>query len=119
MYNVALSESVFDDYVMNPYSIEGNQLMGSQSSLNSLIFRAPLGSVLDNYSSTTRISLHPSYTTYPSTGSWAASGSLYYLSGSYSFVANRETIYFDQFPAGIKSLINLNNELSKYLTNRI
>jgi len=106
MYNVALSESVFDDYVMNPYSIEGNQLMGSQSSLNSLIFRAPLGSVLDNDSSTTRISLHPSYTTYPSTGSWAASGSLYYLSGSYSFVANRETIYFDQFPAGVKNAIS-------------
>jgi hypothetical protein len=106
MYNIAISESVFDDYVMNPYSIEGNQLMGSQSSLNSLIFRAPLGSVLDNDSSTTRISLHPSYTTYPSTGSWAASGSLYYLSGSYSFLTNRETIYFDQFPAGVKNAIS-------------
>jgi len=106
MYNIAISESVFDDYVMNPYSIEGNQLMGSQSSLNSLIFRAPLGSVLDNNSSTTRISLHPSYTTYPSTGSYAASGSLYYLSGSYSFAANRETIYFDQFPAGVKNAIS-------------
>jgi len=106
-YKTAISESVFDDYVMNPYSIEGNELMGSQSSLNSLIFRAPLGSVLDNYSSSLRTSIHPSITNYPPTQSFKISGSSnYYVTGSYSFVPNKEIIYLDQFPAGIKNAIS-------------
>jgi hypothetical protein len=53
---------------MDPYSIEGNLLSGSQSSLSSLKFRAPLGTMLDNdTSSIVRISIHPSYTSNPST----------------------------------------------------
>jgi len=106
-YKTAISESVFDDYVMNPYSIEGNELIGSQSSLNSLIFRAPLGSVLDNYSSSFRTSVHPSITNYPPTQSFKISGSSnYYVTGSYSFIPNKEIIYLDQFPAGIKNAIS-------------
>jgi hypothetical protein len=106
LYTTQLSESVFDDYVMNPYSIEGNQLLGSQSSLNSLIFRAPLGSVLDT-SGSTRVSIHPSITNFPSTESFSfISSSVYYLSGSYLFVPNREVMYLDQFPAGIKNIIS-------------
>jgi len=106
-YNIPLSESVFDDYVMNPYSIEGNQLTGSQSSLNSLIFRAPLGSLLDNNLTSSRTSSHPSYTNYPITESFiTASSSTYTLVGDYSFIPNREIIYQDQFPSGIKNSIS-------------
>lgn len=106
-YNTQISESVFDDFVMNPYSIEGNQLTGSQSSLSSLIFRAPLGTLLDNNSNTSRTSSHPSYTNFPITESFiTASSSIYTLNGSYSFIPNREIIYQDQFPSGIKNAIS-------------
>ncbi len=43
-YNTAINESVFDDYVMNPNSIEGN---GINQSPNQLAFRASLGGELD------------------------------------------------------------------------
>ena len=102
-YEAQLSESVFDDYVMNPYSIEGNNIT---SSLNTLIFRAPLGSVLDT-SGSTRTSIHPSITAFPSTQSFFFPGSsTYKLSGSYQFLPNREVMYLDQFPAGIKNIIS-------------
>jgi hypothetical protein len=105
-YTTKISESVFDDYVMNPYSIEGNELMGSQDSLNSLIFRAPLGSVLD-ISGSTRTSIHPSITAFPPTQSFFFIGSSNYkLSGSYQFLPNKEVMYLDQFPAGIKNIIS-------------
>jgi len=42
-YNTPISESVFNDFVMNPTSIEGNNITGS---FNSLTFRAPLGNEL-------------------------------------------------------------------------
>jgi hypothetical protein len=45
-YNLPLSESVFDDYVMNPESIEGISISGSGSSFATLAFRAPLGNEL-------------------------------------------------------------------------
>jgi len=47
-YSTKISESVFNDFVLNPYSIEGNTITGSQSSHQSLLFRAPLGSDLKN-----------------------------------------------------------------------
>jgi len=111
-YNVSLSESQFNDYVMNPYSIEGNSLNGSQTSLNSLKFRAPLGTLLDT-SGSTRTSTHPSITVNPSTASFAA-GSTYYLSGSYSFSPNYEITYQNQFSAGIK---NATTEKIKIVNN--
>jgi hypothetical protein len=105
-YTTAIDESVFDDYVMNPYSIEGNELIGSQDSLSSLIFRAPLGSVLD-ISGSNRTSIHPSITNYPPTQSFFFTGSSNYkLSGSYQFLPNKEVMYLDQFPAGIKNIIS-------------
>jgi hypothetical protein len=65
---------------MDPYSIEGNLLSGSQSSLSSLKFRAPLGTMLDNdTSSIVRTSIHPSYTSNPSTESFTL-GSHKYVS---------------------------------------
>ena len=106
-YSYALSQSVFDDYVMNPYSIEGNQLEGAQSSPNSLYFRAPLGSVLDNdITQTTRTSVHPGISQYPVTQSFITGDSFYYLSGSFSFESNYETVYQDQFAAGVKNAVS-------------
>ncbi len=102
-YKTKLNESVFDDFVMNPHSIEGNELEGDNS-YNSLIFRAPLGSVLENNTSASRISVHPSINTTQSFG--LAGSSIYTLSGSYTFVPNREIYYYDQFPAGIKNIVS-------------
>jgi len=48
-YSTPLSESVFNDFVLNPCSIEGNEITGSQSSHESLLFRAPLGTDLKTY----------------------------------------------------------------------
>jgi len=104
-YNIPLSESQFNDYVMDPYSMEGNLLSGSQSSLSSLKFRAPLGTMLDNNtSSIVRTSIHPSYTSNPVTQSFT-SGSTYYLSGSFSFTPNTEVTYQDQFASGLKNAV--------------
>lgn len=92
-YTVPLSQSVFDDYVMNPYSIESSEY---------LAFRAPLGGELYIDSS----SIHPKVT-----GSWTPTSSFssdnnFYLSSTSSFIANTETIFLDQFPAGIRNAIN-------------
>ena len=104
-YNIPLSESQFNDFVMDPYSIEGNLLSGSQSSLSSLKFRAPLGTMLDNdTSSIVRTSIHPSYTSNPVTQSFT-SGSTYYLSGSFNFTPNTEVTYQDQFASGLKNAV--------------
>jgi len=106
MYTTYLPQSSFNDYVMNPYSIKGNSITGSESAFSALIFRAPLGTVLDNSASlTTRTSIHPSITQYPVTQSFVTGNSTYYLSGSFSFVSNEETIYQDQPIAGIKNAI--------------
>ena len=117
-YNTQVSQSVFDDYVMNPYSIESNQLSGSQSSYNSLIFRAPLGSVLDISSEpepldsslyfSTRNSIHPKapVTLFTNNNYNMYFDSTYTLSGSYSFLPNTEVMYLDQFPAGIKNIVS-------------
>ena len=113
MYTTYLPESSFNDYVMNPYSIKGNSLTGSESAFNALIFRAPLGTVLDNSASlTTRTSIHPSITQYPVTQSFVTGNSTYYLSGSFSFVSNEETIYQDQPIAGIKNAITEKIQIS-------
>jgi len=46
-YSNAISESVFHDFVMNPESVEGNAITGSQSSFDIVNFRAPLGNELE------------------------------------------------------------------------
>ena len=128
LYTTYLSEFSFNDYTMNPYSIRGNYETGSESSFNALMFRAPLGTVLDNSASlTTRTSIHPSITQYPVTQSFITGNSTYYLSGSFSFTSNEETIYQDQPVAGIKnavtekiqitpSVIPSGSVLSQYIT---
>lgn len=109
-YRLNLSEQRFDDFVMNPYSIESNQVQGPQNTINKLIFRAPLGTMLDSGSDTVRTSIHPSISTIPPTQSFkingGASGSTYYLQGTYSFVPQTEVIYQDQFDAGVKNSVS-------------
>ena len=98
-YTVPISESVFDDYVMNPNSIEGN---GTNQGPNQLAFRASLGGELYTGS----VSIHPKVT-----GSWAttssfASNSNFSFNSTPTFTANSQSIFFDQFPAGIKNPIS-------------
>ena len=98
-YKTALSESVFDDYVMNQLSAEGNSL---NSAPLDLVFRAPLGSELNTGSLE---SVHPKIT-----GSWTvtqsfASDSNFAFSATPTFVPGTEYIFLDQPAAGIKNRI--------------
>jgi len=99
-YTNALSQSNFDDYVMNPYAIDGNYV---NSAPYVLAFRAPLGSDLITGSTT---SIHPKIT-----GSWVAtssfaSNSSYYYKSTPAFEQNTEVIFVNEFPAGIKNRIS-------------
>ena len=47
-YSNDISTEVFYDFVMNPESIEGNNITGSESSFDIVNFRAPLGNELEN-----------------------------------------------------------------------
>jgi hypothetical protein len=98
-YVPTISASVFYDYVLNPYSSEGN---GINSSPNELMFRADLGTLSDTGS---RESIHPkvSGSTVYITSSFA-SNSNFYLSSSY-FVANKEIINENQLISGIKDRV--------------
>jgi hypothetical protein len=98
-YKNALSESVFDDYVMNPNSIEGNQ---TNTSPSELVFRAALGGELY----TASLSIHPKVS-----GTWATTSSFVGTSGFYykntpTFVTNVETVFYDQVPAGIQNAVS-------------
>lgn len=100
-YNTRISESVFDDYVMNPNSIEGN---GTNQGPNQLAFRASLGGEL--YTGST--SIHPKVT-----GSWAATQSFsngptsdFTFNTTPVFVSNTQSVFFDQPPVGIKNPIS-------------
>lgn len=92
-YTLPISESNFDAYVMNPYSIESSE---------NLAFRATLGGELY----TASISVHPKVT-----GSWVttssfASDSIFYTSSGGEYIPNTEVFYFDQVPAGIQNAIS-------------
>jgi hypothetical protein len=98
-YNTVLSESVFKDYIMNPYSSEGNNL---NSSPDQLAFRLTLGGELYTGS----VSIHPKIT-----GSWIATSSFTTnSSASFAstpiFVPNEEQFFFDQPVVGIKNAIS-------------
>jgi len=102
-YNVPLSESAFNAYVMNPNSIEGNTISGAQSSKNSLFFRLPLGGELY----TSSLSIHPGITgSTPVTQSFINNSSSAVFSGSYSFIPNYEVSYYDQVPSGIRNAVS-------------
>jgi len=102
-YNISLSESGFNAYVMNPNSIEGNTIQGAQSSKNSLFFRLSLGGEL--YTGST--SIHPGITgSTPVSQSFFNGISSAIFSGSYSFVPNYEVSYYDQVIAGIQNPVS-------------
>jgi hypothetical protein len=102
-YNVPLSESAFNAYVMNPNSIEGNTIDGAQSSKNSLFFRLPLGGEL--YTGST--SIHPGITgSTPVSQSFFTGVSTGSFVGSYTFTPNYEVSYYDQFLAGIQNPVS-------------
>jgi hypothetical protein len=98
-YTPDISASVFYDYVLNPYSSEGN---GVNTSPNELIFRADLGTLFDTGS---RQSIHPkvSGSTVYITSSFA-SDSNFYLSNE-NFITNKEIINENQLISGIKDRV--------------
>jgi hypothetical protein len=95
-YNVPLSESQFNDYVVNSNSIEGNTL---DSSYDELFFRAALGGELFTGST----SIHPAVNTTPS---FDSGNSNFSYTGSYAFNSNTEIHYYDQVPAGIQNPVS-------------
>ena len=127
-YHNQLNESIFDDYVMNPYSIEGNQIENSNDAFNQLFFRAPLGTVLDNdINDTNRTSIHPSISQIPPTQSYGSTTGSYSLRGTFTFEPNTEVLYQNQFVAGIQNpvsekirivntIVPAGNTLSQYIS---
>jgi hypothetical protein len=98
-YTTIISSSVFKDYVMNPYSIEGNSL---NSAPNELAFRASIGG--EFY--TASVSIHPKVT-----GSWVVTQSFptdsnFYYDLTPIFKPNTEYLFFDQPIAGIKNAVS-------------
>jgi len=96
-YNTPILYSIFEDYTMNPQSIEGN---GINSGSNELAFRASLGGELYTGS----VSIHPKIT-----GSWAtvnsfASDSNFTITNG-TFSSNNEYVFLDQPAVGIKNRI--------------
>jgi len=92
-YTQPLSNNNFNDYVMNPNSIESSEY---------LAFRATLGGELY----TSSISVHPKVT-----GSWIptssfASNSIFHTSSGGKYVPNTEIHYYDQVPAGIQNPVS-------------
>lgn len=106
-FNQEISQSKFYDYVLNPYSVEGNDI---NSTPDQLFFRAALGTQLNTGS---RTSIHPRVTGSISqiTQSFSSDSSFYVSTPE--FIANVEKIYQDQVPVGIKNRvtdkINLEN----------
>ena len=94
-FNQAISQSVFKDYVMNPQSTEGNSVNGSETQL---LFRASLGGELYTGSE----SIHPKYSSNPSQSSFPSSNSSFNINNG-SFNTNREWIFYDSPPVGIKN----------------
>ena len=98
-YTNPINENVFKDYIMNPYSIEGNSL---NSGPNEIAFRASLGGELYTES----VSIHPKITgSWPLTHSFA-SDSDFTFSGDPTFVRNEEYFFYDQPAAGIKNAVS-------------
>jgi hypothetical protein len=102
-YSVPLNINSFKDYIMNPYSIEGNSI---NSGPNELVFRASLGGELYTGS----ISIHPKIT-----GSWDITGSFnignnFLFNGE--FIPNTEYFFYDQPIAGIKNTVSDKIKLS-------
>jgi hypothetical protein len=99
-YTTVISESVFDDFVMNPNSIEGNSI---NSGPDELAFRAALGGELY----TASFSIHPKASGQNQTASFGFgldNTALRYDSLFYS--SNTEVQFLDQPAVGIKNRIS-------------
>ena len=57
-YSHDISESVFNDFVMNPESIEGNFSVGNEGSFDIVNFRAPLGNELESFFTSSVLTKH-------------------------------------------------------------
>mgnify|MGYP001183135608 FL=1 len=114
-YTNKLSQSAFNDYVMNPQSTEGNGVNGSP---DQLAFRASLGGNL--YTGST--SIHPKVTGslwgpgavgFPTASFLANSNFIFQtasIGGTPLFNPNREYVFYDSPPVGVK---NRNNDKIK------
>lgn len=96
-YTVALSESSFNDYVMNASSTEGNYINAAP---NQLAFRAALGGELY----TSSLSIHPKVSGSEVTSSFSGINTFVFNSSA-TFVPNTEVIFYDQPVAGIKNAV--------------
>jgi hypothetical protein len=98
-YTNPIDEDVFKDYIMNPYSIEGNSL---NSGPNELAFRASLGGELYTGS----VSIHPKVTGSWTTTSSFISNSNFNFNSTPVFLPNIEYFFYDQPIAGIKNTVS-------------
>ena len=95
-----ISASSFEDFIVNPYSVEGNSI---NSTPNELTFRAALGTELNTGS---RESIHPKVTgSYVTTSSFD-NGSNFYITPSASFINNRELALLNHPNVGITTRVN-------------
>jgi hypothetical protein len=105
-YNTSMSQEVFHDYTINPYSIEG---INFSSSANNLIFRGALGSDLDLETSI-HTSIHPKITGSLGqvTQSFASNSAykIYWDDDKSNWKPNTEFIYYDQPAVGIKNRVS-------------
>lgn len=127
-YSTPLTEEIFNNFTMNPESIEGINPTGSLSSFDKLNFRAPLGNELESTFTTTQAtfytqsftSLHPaisgespllitqSFINPVTNVSSSTYNLIYYSTGgtkTYSTV-NREVYFLNQPAMGIRNVIN-------------
>jgi len=97
-YISPLNQSAFNDYVMNPQSIDVN---GINTAPDTLAFRASLGGELY----TASLSIHPKVTgSWITTSSFSGSNSFSFLS-SPVFTSNTEYSYYNQPAVGIQNPI--------------
>jgi hypothetical protein len=127
-YGTPVTEEVFNNFTMNPESIEGIDPLGSLNSFDKLNFRAPLGNELESTFTTTQsssytqsfISLHPAISgespllitqsfINPVTNVSSSTYNLIYYSNdstkTYSTV-NREVYFLNQPAMGIRNVVN-------------
>ena len=98
-YKNPISRSVFNDFVMNPDSIEGN---GLNSSPDQLIFRAALGSELYTGS----VSIHPKVSGEWTTTASFTSDSNFYFNSTPVYQTNTGIGFYDQPAVGIKNAVS-------------
>jgi len=103
-YTEKINKDVFEEFVMNPYSIRGNN---ETSSYNVLTFRAPLGTTLTDLGAGSYTSIHPAITgSNPITQSFIDQTSGYQLVRTFNIIPQSEVIYQDQFVSGIKNSVS-------------